>query len=66
MSSDFICKTLAFLVFIAACGTIAIIATSSSEIPDVYTSWTTKQCVKVVPSGSCDNLPKKFDVVWVR
>jgi len=66
MSSDFISKTLAFLVFIAASSLYAIIATASIEIPDVYTSWTTKQCVKVVPSGSCDNLPEKFDVVWVR
>lgn len=38
--------------------------------PEVHYSWSTKQCVKVVymdgKTDSCDNLPSKFDKVWVE
>ena len=36
--------------------------------PVVYTSWTTRECVKVVPpeAGTCDDLPKRYERVWVR
>ena len=36
--------------------------------PIVYVSWTTKECVQVVPpeAGTCDDLPKRYGRVWVR
>ena len=36
--------------------------------PSVYKSWSTKECVKVEPasSGSCADLPYRFEIVWVR
>lgn len=43
--------------------------------PEVYTSWSTKQCVEVkdpkaefegrVSEWSCDHLPEKYQHVWV-
>lgn len=37
-------------------------------IPSVHWSWSTRECVKVVPAkaGSCDNLPEKYDLIWVK
>ena len=36
--------------------------------PSVYKSWSTKECVKVEPasSGSCADLPYRFEIVLVR
>ena len=36
--------------------------------PSVYKSWSTKECVKVEPAsaGSCEDLPYRFEIVWVR
>ena len=36
--------------------------------PSVYRSWSTKECVKVEPAsaGSCEDLPYRFEIVWVR
>ena len=38
------------------------------SIPVVEVSWATKECVRVVPTeaGSCDQLPDRYDRVWVR
>jgi len=47
----------------------------ASGIPDVHMSYTTDQCVKVlnypttiwgVSEYSCDNMPGKFNHVWVK
>ena len=38
------------------------------SIPVVEVSWATKDCVRVVPTsaGSCDQLPDRYERVWVR
>lgn len=42
----------------------------SAEInrPDVYKSWSSKECIKVEHSKThdCDNLPKKYNTVLVQ
>jgi hypothetical protein len=50
---------------------IFIIFTSVTlERPDVHVSWDTKQCVKVINYGdaeyTCDNLPTRYNHIWVR
>jgi len=43
---------------------------SSLSAPDVHVSYATNECVKVVNYTdeifSCDNLPSKFNHVWVK
>lgn len=43
---------------------------SALDLTEVHKSWTTRECVHVVLSdgsaGSCDDLPNKYRVVWVR
>ena len=36
--------------------------------PLVYRSWSTKECVIVEPeeAGTCDDLPKRYEIVWVK
>ena len=36
--------------------------------PSAYYSWSTQECVKVEPAsaGSCEDLPYRFEIVWVR
>ena len=36
--------------------------------PSVYKSWSTKECVSVEPesAGSCEDLPSRYEIVWVR
>lgn len=36
------------------------------DIPTVYVSNSTKECVKVLPEGDCYNLPEKYRRVWVE
>ena len=38
------------------------------RLPLVYRSWSTKECVKVEPesAGTCDDLPKRHEIVWVK
>lgn len=40
------------------------------ETPDVEFSWETKQCVQVIygdgTTGTCDNLPSRYNHVWVK
>ena len=44
--------------------------TSALSMPDVHVSYATNECVKVVNYTdeifSCDNLPSKFNHVWVQ
>ena len=43
---------------------------SALSVPDVHVSYATNECVKVVNYTdeifSCDNLPSKFNHVWVQ
>ena len=43
---------------------------SAISVPDVHVSYATNECVKVVNYTdeifSCDNLPSKFNHVWVQ
>ena len=43
---------------------------SAAAMPDVHVSYATNECVKVVNYTdeifSCDNLPSKFNHVWVQ
>jgi hypothetical protein len=43
---------------------------SALSAPDVHVSYATNECVKVVnytdETFSCDNLPSKFNHVWVQ
>ena len=38
------------------------------RLPLVYRSWSTKECVIVEPeeAGTCDDLPKRYEIVWVK
>ena len=38
-------------------------------MPDVYFSYSTNECVKVINYGkdyTCENLPEKFNHIWVQ
>jgi hypothetical protein len=45
-------------------------ANMALSIPDVYVSYSTGECVKVVnytdENFTCDNYPSKFNHVWVQ
>ncbi len=48
---------------------IAYAMAFATTLPDVYYSYSTDECVKVVNYGTeytCDNLPNKFIHVWVE
>ena len=38
------------------------------DLPLVYRSWSTQECVKVEPerAGTCEDLPDEYQIVWVR
>ena len=38
------------------------------DLPLVYRSWSTQECVRVEPTsaGTCEDLPDKYQNVWVR
>ena len=42
----------------------------AAAMPDVHVSYSTDACVKVINYGdtnwSCENLPKRFNHVWVQ
>ena len=40
----------------------------SLAVPVVEWSWTTGACVRVLPpeAGRCDQLPERYERVWVR
>ena len=46
-------------------------ANAALSIPDVYVSYSTDECVNVVnyregDDYTCENMPKKFNHVWVQ
>lgn len=47
---------------------LLVVIVSRTDQPDVYISWSSKECVKVKHSKvhDCDNLPKKYNTVWVQ
>jgi len=54
---------------LAATGALAL--NSALSIPDVMVSYSTDQCVKVInyvegDKYSCENLPTKFNHIWVE
>lgn len=38
------------------------------SVPVVRWSWSTRECVQVIPraAGTCNQLPKRYERVWVR
>ena len=63
-----------FICSIALCvSALWLIAIEITDTPDVYMSYETKVCRKVIiydgPNeirGSCKKLPKKYNIVWVK
>lgn len=39
-----------------------------TDVPDVQFSIETEKCVKVIPesAGSCDDIPRRYNHVWVQ
>lgn len=36
------------------------------SLPIVQWSWSKDKCVQVIGNGTCDKLPKKYEIEWVR
>ena len=57
---------LGFLILIS----LGIVINLSAKTPDVHISHSTNECVKVINYGdtnyTCDNLPSKYNHVWVQ
>ena len=50
---------------------VAFILNKSMSIPDVHVSYSTEECVDVInydkdDNYSCENLPSKFNHIWVQ
>ena len=49
---------------------LAYAISTAAAMPDVYVSYETNQCVKVVnyadTNYTCENYPRKFNHVWVQ
>lgn len=60
--------TVAALASIICAGALYVTNTALA-IPDVHVSYSTKECVKVINYTdeifSCENLPTKFNHIWV-
>ena len=58
------------VVSIVLVGVFTLILDSAASMPDVYVKYSTNECVKVVNYTdeiySCENLPSKFNHVWVN
>lgn len=55
----------------ALCGGAVYLWLDALSMPDVWFSYSTDECVKVInyekeDKYSCENLPKKFNHVWVK
>lgn len=67
-------NTFLFIGTVAICvSALWLIMISITDTPDVYMSYDTKVCRKVIiydgPNeirGSCKKLPKKYNIVWVK
>lgn len=52
-------------------GAVIFAMLNSAAIPDVHVSYSTNECVKVLnyvegDNYSCENMPSKFNHVWVQ
>lgn len=60
------------IVAVSTLGAAGLFSLNSAlMLPDVHTSYSTKECVRVVnydafDSFSCNNLPTKYHHVWVK
>lgn len=65
-------NALSFMIFYIAalCGigfSTVLFDAVSTRGQTVQMSWSTKECVKVVSGeGSCDNLPERYQIEWVK
>lgn len=64
-------KIFALAIFIVVYALLLLtVADVTTNLPDVYKSYSSKQCTKVVrpdgSSGSCSKLPAKYHLVWVE
>jgi hypothetical protein len=62
--------TLAIAIGLSVGALIYVFSTAMS-IPDVWFSYSTDECVKVInyvegDNYSCENMPSKFNHVWVK
>ena len=58
-----------FLLFMAVGAVLAwFVIYELAEVPLVYRSWSTRECVGVDPAeaGDCDNLPERYQTIWVK
>ena len=57
---------LGFLILVS----LGAILNISANMPDVHVSHSTNECVKVINYGNtnytCDNLPSKYNHIWVQ
>ena len=60
----------AVAVSVVALGSLGYATNEALSAPDVHVSYATNECVKVVNYTdeifSCENLPSKFNHVWVQ
>lgn len=59
------------VVFAIVCGLCAYAVLDAMSLPDVHFSYETDECVRVLnyvesDQYSCENLPNKFNHVWVK
>lgn len=51
-------------------GLLGMVVIDNSAMPDVHVSYSSDQCVKVINydelNYSCDNLPTRYNHVWVK
>jgi len=55
-----------FLCVVAAVIALAFTVAGHLSLPTVQVSNSTGECVRVLPEGSCDNLPPKYVREWVK
>lgn len=60
-----------FVGALAIVGAIIHLADYAVTLPDVHVSYSTDECVKVInyadgDNYSCENMPTKFNHVWVQ
>ena len=55
-------------VFLVSCGVLFYQVLRILDEPMVFRSWSTQECVKVEPesAGTCEDLPDRYGIVWVR
>jgi len=57
------------VTIMALSGGVMALTWAAITTPDVYVSNTTNECVKVINYGSdysCENMPTKYNKVWVK